>query len=77
MSAETKEPMDVYFAVFNCHVNNAKSKAIREFKKTYSPEIYDKEIKPFIKSGIMSIFQEKPNKYTLHFAETIQKYVNA
>lgn len=73
---EKKQNMDVYFAVFNCHVNNAKTKAVRRFNKKFGKETFNKEIRPFIKNGIMSMFHTEPNKYTKYFAETIQEIVN-
>ena len=67
--------MDIYFSVFNCHINNAKNKAIKIFKKKYGIRIFNKKIKPYM-NGIMRIFQDPINKYTLFFCKTIEKTVN-
>jgi hypothetical protein len=72
-----KEPMDIRFAAFNCHVNNAKQKAIMRFVKKFGSVTYRREIKPILKNGIMSIFHKEPNEHTKYFAETIQEIVNS
>lgn len=68
--------MDIYFAVFNCHVNNAQEKADNWFIDTHGQEIFDMEIKPFLDGGIMSIFQTSPTTWTSAYAKKIQEYVN-
>jgi len=71
-----KEDMSNYEAVFNSHVNNAEDKAIKDFKKKYGDDIFNKEIKKFLNKGIMSIFRSQPNEYTLWFVNRITDYVN-
>ena len=68
--------MDIYFSTFNCHINNAKKRAIKKFKKKFGKTVFQKEIKPYLEKGIMSIFQENPNYYTEWFVKKIAKYVN-
>lgn len=68
--------MDIYFSVFNCHINDAKEKAIDMFKQVYSERKFEKQIQPFLDRGIMSIFNEDPNRYTRFFAGYIQRIVN-
>lgn len=69
--------MDVYFAVFNCHENDALNKAISMFKEIYGQQRLEKCIQPFIDQGIMSIFNQSPNRSTKFFCLYIHRVVNA
>ena len=68
--------MDLYASVFNCHVNDALEKAKKVFIETYGLRKYIKCIKPYIDNGVMSMFDEMPNKYTMFFALYIKRVVN-
>lgn len=68
--------MNAYLSVFNCHINDALGKAIKEFKSTYNERKFDKHIKPYLDAGIMSIFDTKPDRYTKFFVFYIQRVVN-
>jgi hypothetical protein len=70
------EPMDPFFALFNCHINNAQEGAMKEFINTFGQDVWDKRIQPFMDKGIMSIFDKKPNKYTRWFVMKVQEIVN-
>jgi len=76
MGVEKREKMDLGFALFNCHINNAKSKAKKDFIKKFGLEVWNKEIEPFWGKGIMSIFSEPPNEPRAWYVEKIQEYVN-
>lgn len=76
MTTKKAEPMNPYVAVFNCHINNAKSKADKAFIKRFDKDVFNKEIKPFLDKGIMSIFKQAPNDYTKVYVEFIALYVN-
>ena len=76
MNNEEQKPMSEYFAVFNCHVNNASERARRVFNKRFGAGSYRKHISPLVKRGIMSIFDDKPNTYTLFYVATITRIVN-
>lgn len=67
---------DTFMAVFNGHIGDAQTKAIKDFKAKYSLAIYKKEIANFVNKGIMAIFHQKPNEYTQYFVDTITTYVN-
>src|SRR6185503_4859330 len=77
MSKTEREPMTRGFAVFNCHLNNAKAKAKRRFKKKFGAEVWKLEIQPFLNKGIMSIFEQEPNDHTLWYVDEITAIVNA
>ena len=68
--------MNAYIATFNCHINHAQDKARKDFISHYGRPVYMKQIYPYIRKGIMSIFHDPPNEYTQFFVDTIHKYVN-
>jgi hypothetical protein len=68
--------MDAYFALFNGHINDASDKAERSFKKKFGVKEWDKHIQPYIDEGVMSIFDDSPNKYTAFYVERVQYFVN-
>lgn len=68
--------MDAYFAVFNCHVNNARARARRAFIAKYGRPAYMKVIYPYWRRGIMSIFHDKPTEHTKFFVDKITEFVN-
>ena len=72
----TGEPMTPGFAVFNCHCNNARERAKELFIARFGITKWAEKIKPFHDKGIMSIFNEKPNKYTQWYVDTITAIVN-
>jgi len=73
-SDEKKEPMDVYFSVFNYHVNDAKDRALEVLEK-YSPT-YVEEIRQAEEEGIMTIFQKEPTPASASFAILVAFFVN-
>jgi hypothetical protein len=68
--------MSVYFSLFNCHLNNAKERADREFIAQFGLEKFKEEIEPFILKGIMSIFDKEPNFFTFAYTVLVTAYVN-
>lgn len=70
------EILDPYFAVFNQHINDAGNRAKIAFIKRFSQGEWNEHIQPFEDKGIMSMFNEKPNKYLLWYAETVAVFVN-
>lgn len=70
------ERMDIGFAVFNCHINDARDRADREFIAQFGQEVFDGEIKPFHDSGIMSIFNKPPTLYPLVWVSLVTAFVN-
>jgi len=73
---EHKE-MNAYEALFNCHINDALNKAIDLFIKKYGENVYNKQIAPFVKRGVMGIFEKNPNEYTIFFVDSVTNYVNS
>ena len=71
-----KKGMDIYFAVFNCHINHAKERAIADTINKFGASEYDNQLKAVVGDGIMAIFQKEPTELVRYFAEQIQKYVN-
>lgn len=74
--AKTKERMSQGFAVFNLHVNDAGDRASREFVAQFGQEKFDQKIKPFIDKGVMSIFDQKPTRWTLAWVTLVTAFVN-
>jgi len=70
------EILDIQFALFNCHINNAREKVQKIFIKRFGQEKWDKELKPIESQGIMSIFNSEPNYYTQWYVEMIWYFVN-
>jgi len=71
-----KEPMDAKFAIFNCHINDAKDRAKDAFIAFHGKKAWNTYIQPKIDDGIMSIFNEVPNEYTKFFVYTVWTMVN-
>ena len=69
--------MDVYTAVFNCHVNAAHERAVQAFIDTYGTKRFEQYIEPYLNQGIMSIFNDPPNRYTKFFCFYIKRVVNS
>jgi hypothetical protein len=70
-----KEFLNVGFAVFNIKTEE-KHKADTGFITRFGQEIFDKEILPIHKSGIMSIFHNPPNQWTAWYIEIVAFLVN-
>lgn len=68
--------MDIYFAVFNGHINNANTRTMEEMEANH-PE-WAAEIKNIVakEGGIMAIFDHEPTEATRYYAETVQRFVN-
>lgn len=75
MSIELQFPSPTW-AVFNCHVNNARERAEQAFKLKYGKACWKREIQPFRDFGIMSIFKVTPNSYIISFIRDICIIVN-
>ena len=71
-----KTKMDGHTAMFNNHVNDAFHMAKKDFIEHFNELAWDIEIQPFQKAGIMSIFEEQPNKHIAWFVARVKKYVN-
>lgn len=76
MATETRERYGTFLAVFNCHVNNADRKARRDFRAKFGPDAWQKHMTPFVRKGLMSIFDEPQNKHTKFYADAVTRYVN-
>lgn len=76
MQPQNETKMDYYFAMFNCHKNNALEKTCNKFKEIWTDKKFESKIQPIIEAGVMSIFQEKPNKYTKFFVFYNRDIVN-
>lgn len=63
-------------SVFNLHVNNAGARADAEFIAQFGRETWEREIEPFHKAGIMSIFHGPPKKWRLVWVALVTAYVN-
>ena len=70
------EKMDPHLSVFNCHVNKADRRAKAAFIEKYGKAVWDKQLQPKVKTGIMVIFKERPTKYTRFYVAAITKFVN-
>ena len=68
--------MDIYFAVFNVREPELR-KARVAFNKKFGKGSYAKYISPFIRKGIMSIFQIPPTPETEWYVELVAQLVNA
>lgn len=60
----------ITWAVFNCDKPDLAG-AKRAFVKRYGLALYREHIKPISKRGIMALFHNKPNEYTLFYAEVL------
>lgn len=74
--AEPKNEMDINFALFNCHINRAKERAIGDTINKFGVAEYDKQLAENVENGIMAIFKKKPTEVTMYFVLQVQKYVN-
>lgn len=72
----TKKKMDICFAVFNCHINNALDRSSMCFISKFGTGRFVETICPHIKQGIMSIFSYTPTEETKFFVEKIREIVN-
>ena len=70
------EPMDVGFAVFNGHVNDAFNKANAAFIEKFGQETFDRVIQPLHDQGVMAIFNTGPTEHTEWYAKKVQEIVN-
>jgi len=68
--------MDPYFALFNCHVNNARQRANAAFIEKFGQPTFDRIMKPLHRNGIMSIFDTPPNEHTEFYVSTVHAIVN-
>lgn len=72
----SEKVMDVRFALFNGHSNDAFEKAKSAFLKRFSQEEWNKQIQPHVDAGIMGIFGKKPTYPQQWYVETVGIYVN-
>ncbi len=70
-----EEPMDRNFAIFNIK-NEDRQRADAGFIRRFGQEVFDREISPIHKAGIMSVFHNPPNKWTTWYVETVAFLVN-
>lgn len=73
---ERENKLDCYFALFNCHINDALNRTCDKFKEIYGAKRFESNIKPFIDKGIMSMFNQSPNKYLKFFIFYNKRIVN-
>lgn len=76
LTAAAKKRMGTNFAVFNCHVNDAKNRADAEFIAQFGQEKFDEVMTPLHEAGIMEIFNEAPTIYTMAWVTLCAAYVN-
>lgn len=76
MDEPTTKPrtMGDYFAVFNSIAADT-DKAKWAFKLQFGKDAYREQIKPYLKKGIMSIFKDDPNEYTLWYVRYLADVV--
>lgn len=70
------ERMSQGFAVFNCHINDASDRADAEFIAQFGQKAFDSTIKPLHEEGIMGIFHDEPQKWTLAWVTLVTAFVN-
>jgi hypothetical protein len=66
--------MDPSFAVFNCHVNDAKTRALVVLRDHF-PHLH-REVLKYDEQGIMSIFTVDPTPATTAFVALVTAFVN-
>jgi len=71
-----KEKLDIRFALFNSHINNAFNKASICFIEKFGAAKYCDIIAKCYNEGIMSIFSSPPTEKTKYFVEKVQEIVN-
>jgi hypothetical protein len=70
------EKMDIRFALFNSHINNAFNRASICFIEKFGAAKYCDIIAKYYNKGIMSIFSSLPIEETKYFVEKVQEIVN-
>jgi hypothetical protein len=73
---ENDDPMDVSFALFNCHKNNAQERAKESYIAFFGKESFDANVQPYIDNGIMSILKTQPTPTLQFYVYTIWNFVN-
>lgn len=73
-STEKRQRMDQGFG-FNNHVNDAKDRANAEFVAQFGQENFDKNIAPYLESGIMALDPSK-NTFAMAWVVLVTAYVN-
>lgn len=68
--------MNDYFATFNCRDEDQK-KAKDEFIDAFDKETYTEKIKPYLKKGIMSIFEDESTPETMYYVKRLAFHVNS
>ena len=76
MTEQLTERLGANFAVFNCHVNDAKDRADAEFIAQFGQDRFDEVMAPIHEAGVMSIFNEEPTIYTMAWVTLCAAYVN-
>jgi len=72
-----KEKLDINFAVFNQHINDAGKIAIKTVNEMFAkgtPEL--KELNRMYKNGIMEIFKQEPSFVTGAYVALVYHIVN-
>lgn len=70
-----RERMNSVVAVFNSHINDASHRADEEFKKQFGEKVFEKQIAPYHKRGIMSILSPL-NRFKLVWIVLVTAFVN-
>jgi len=71
-----KEKLDIRFALFNSHINNAFNRTSICFIEKFGAIRYCDTIAKYHHQGIMTIFSDPPTEETKYFVEKIQEIVN-
>lgn len=70
------EWMNPFFAMFNCHINDAQTKADRAFIDKYGKGQWSRRIKPLQEAGIMDIFYQSKDEWLLFYIDSVHAFVN-
>lgn len=72
----SQEFLNPRWALFYGHRNDATERAKTKFITSNGKNCWNKEIQPFVNQGIMSLFNAKPNKWTVEFLKDVCRFVN-
>lgn len=70
------EPMDIFVAVFNRHINSAHNRAKAAYIAKFGKRSWRKHLQPHDEKGIMAIFNIPPSDEVKWYAEKVQEFVN-
>lgn len=70
------ERLSIAFSVLSSHSRGAHAKARAVFIRNFGQEGWDRHIQPFEDRGIMAVFNEPPNFYTMFYVAAITMMAN-